>query len=70
MLLEKGSMPWRASLVRSSSQYAECKLDPWSGNIQESTNECINKWNKKTLFLSLSLSRPLSLKSINLSKFF
>ena len=34
------------------------KFDPWSGHIQDSTNECINKWNNKSMFLSLS---PLSL---------
>ena len=36
-----------------------CRFDPQSGYIQESTNECINKWNDKPMFL------PLSRKSIN-----
>ena len=29
-------------------------FDPWLGNIQKSTNECINKWDNKSLSLSLS----------------
>ena len=24
-----------------------CRFDPWSGYVQESTNECIDKWNNK-----------------------
>ena len=32
-----------------------CGFDPQSGHIQESTNECISKWNNKSMFLSLSL---------------
>lgn len=32
-----------------------CWVHPWSGHIQELTNECINGWTNKSLFLSLSL---------------
>ena len=28
-------------------------FDPWSGHIQETTNEYINKWDNKSMFLSL-----------------
>ena len=34
--------------------------DPQSGYTQEPTNECMDKWNNKTMFLSLSLIFPLS----------
>ena len=47
-----------------------CRLDPWSGPIQESTNECINKWNKKSVLcvcMCFSLSFPSSL-SLKLKK--
>ena len=38
-------------------------LDTWSGHIEESANECINKWNNKTnACLSLSKSRFKSKK--------
>ena len=39
-------------------------LDRQSGHIQESTNECMNKWNNKSVFLSLHppLLLPSSLK--------
>ena len=30
-----------------------CGFDPWSGHTQESINECMNKWNKELVFLSL-----------------
>ena len=45
-----------------------CGFDPQSGHIQESMNERINKWDNKSMFLSLSL--PLSVKSINKLIFF
>ena len=35
-------------------------FDSRSGCIQESTNECISKWENKSMFLSLSLSLSLS----------
>ena len=38
-----------------------CGFDPWSGHIQESTNECVYEWNNKSMSLSLSPSPPLSL---------
>ena len=45
-------------------------FDPHSGHTRESTNECINKWNNKSMFLSLSLPPflSLSLKSIKTNK--
>ena len=61
-----------AQLVRALTRYAKV-VDwiPWSGHIQKSTNECINKWTTNwCFFLSLSLSPSLPpLKSINI-KFF
>ena len=45
-----------------------CRFDSWSGHMEESISECINKWNNKSMFLSLLLLPPSSLsvsKSIN-----
>ena len=54
-------------LVGASSQYTEVVGSiPGQGTYKNQTNECINKWNNKQMFLSLS--PPLSLKSINLKK--
>ena len=39
-----------------------CGFDHRSGHIQKSTSECINKWNNKSMFLSLSLPPFLSLQ--------
>ena len=46
--------------------YQVCGFYTLSGYVQESTNECINKWNNKSMFLSFSLytPSPLSLKSM------
>ena len=41
-------------------------LDAWSGRVRESTAGCTDKWNNKSVFLSL----PLSLKSIFLRLYF
>ena len=30
-----------------------CRFNPWSKHIAEATNECINKWNNKSLSLKL-----------------
>ena len=40
------------------------RFDSQSGHMQESTHECINKWNDKSMFLSpfLSLSKNQSIK--------
>ena len=45
---------WVAQLVRALSRYTKVAglIPGWDGY-----NECINKWNKKLLFLSLSLSQ-------------
>ena len=40
-----------------------CGFDPQSGHVQESTNECINKWN--SISVVHSLSPFLFLRSIN-----
>ena len=33
-----------------------CKFHPQSGHLQGPTNKCINKWDNKSMSLSLSLS--------------
>ena len=43
-----------------------CRFDPRSGYMQESTNECINKWDNNLMFLSFLSS--CSLKSIKINK--
>ena len=52
-----------AQLERSPDNTKVADLVPLSGHIQESTNECINEWNRKLLFSSLF--HPVSLKPIN-----
>ena len=42
---------WVAELIRTSSQHT--KVAGSILNIQESTNKCTNKWNDKSMFLSL-----------------
>ena len=32
-----------------------CGFNPWSGRVQESTSECISKWNNRCFSLSLKL---------------
>ena len=55
-----------AQLVRASSQYAKVAgLIPWSGHIQESTNECINKLEQQQKNAPSPPSSSLSLKSTN-----
>ena len=51
--------PWPGSSVCWSmvSIYQGCGRDP---HIWESTNECVNGWKNKSMFLSLSLSLSLS----------
>ena len=45
-----------AQLVRVLSWYAPgCRFETQSGCIQKSTNECMSKWNNKSMFFSLSL---------------
>ena len=34
-----------------------CGFNPLSGHIYESTNECIDGWINKSMFLSFSLSK-------------
>ena len=43
------STGWSVILMRQG-----CVFHPWSGHMQESTNECINKWNSRSMSLSLS----------------
>ena len=48
-----------------------CRFYPWSRHIRESTDECINKWNNKSMFLFLSLPPPppvLHPLSLNINK--
>ena len=51
--LNKGQ-PYSASSVGWSIVLTcqDCEFDPQSGHIQ-ATNECINKWNNKSMFLPL-----------------
>ena len=58
-----------AKLVRvPSGCVTVVSSSPNSGLIQESTNECINEWNNKWMFLSLPLPSCLSLKINTLKK--
>ena len=46
-------------------------LNPQSGHLQESTNECLNKYNNKLTFLSLSFSVSIFLSlSLSINKLF
>ena len=56
-----------AQLIRVWSLYTKVVGSIPSGHIQESTSECINKWNNKSMFLSLSLSLGLTLGTLSLS---
>ena len=47
---------WVTQLVRAWSSTQRLRLDPWSGHMQASTNECIDKWKTKSMFLSLHSS--------------
>ena len=51
-------MPWQGGQVGWSIvlMHQGCRFGPWSGHIQESTNEGMDKWNK---LMFLSLGRPL-----------
>ena len=43
-------------LVRASSGYPKAVGSiPGTGHVQESTNECVNKWNNKLMLFFLSL---------------
>ena len=47
-------------LVTPSSRYSKgCGFNPRSGHIQETTNECINKWKNKNQCFSLSVYTKL-----------
>ena len=48
--------PWPGSSVGWSVNptHRSCVFGPQSGLTQEATDECINKWNNKSMFLSLS----------------
>ena len=49
-------LPWlETHVVGVSLMHQGCRFDPWSGHIQESVNECTNKWNNKAVSLSLPL---------------
>ena len=50
------SRPGRAAQLERQ----DFRFDPQSGHIQEATQECTNKWNNKSMFLSFSLFRPFS----------
>ena len=54
-----------ARLVRASSPYAEVVLSR-SGHIRELTDEFLNNWSNKPMFLSLFL--PLSKKKVGTEK--
>ena len=41
------------SRVEHHPTHQGCRFDLWSGHVQESTNECIHKWNNKLMCLSL-----------------
>ena len=61
VLIKETLEPWLGSsagwsIVLIHQRY---RFDPWSGYIQELTNACMEKWNNKSVFLSLCL------KSIN-----
>ena len=51
--------------ARSRNSRQGCGFNPWSGHVQESTSECINKWNDISMFL---LSPFPSLSKVNRSK--
>ena len=58
MLKKKSPLIALAGLLNWLEHYPYTKVtgfDPQSRHIEESTNECINKWNKKSVFLSLFL---------------
>ena len=55
--------PWLGGSV-GQSVIPTCQgggFDSPSQHIQESTNECINKWNNRRVFLSLSLNQSINL---------
>ena len=45
---------WLSCLQHCPPDRQGCGFDPWSGHIQEATNEYINKWNNKSMSLSLN----------------
>ena len=61
---------WGSPELRLLSQYADvADLIPSQGTYKNqpiTTNEYINKWNNKSMFLSLSFSPHLPLSQINL----
>lgn len=61
-----GQVAPRAPLELRPNARQGCGFDPWSGHMQASANECLDEWNSKSRFLSLTL--PLSRKLINLFK--
>ena len=59
-----GGPGWVAQLVRVAPMCQGCRFDPRSGHIQDSTKECINKWNNKSTPLCLSSQLKIFFKSI------
>ena len=57
-------LPWLGSSVGSRVIliHQGCGFDPWSRYIEDSTNECINKWNNKSMFFSLSKKKSINKK--------
>ena len=65
LLQKSASEPWLGGSV-GQSIILICqgfRFNPWSGHMQDSTNECSNGWNTTNSCFSLSL--PLTLQSIN-----
>ena len=56
---------WVAQLARESFCYIKVAGSILGQDTQQSTNECINTWNSKSMFLSLS--SPLSVPPPSLS---
>ena len=52
-----GQLSWQSIIL----MHQGCGFDPWSGHRQEATNEYINKWNTKWMFLFLFEALPFSL---------
>ena len=61
---EEGASPWLGNCCLEPCPLQQgFGSDPLSGHKQESTDECINKRDNKSMFLSLSLSVSLSLSN-------
>ena len=54
---------WVAQLVRVLSSYIKVTgFDPWSVHKQESTNECINRWDDKLILSLIELKNNMEKK--------